>query len=102
MTENYQLKQQIQQTSAVEALKAAVQTIRKTGYFGCNQCPIYFEWPTANDLLNMPKNISIKLAELKHKIYSHSNADAFGAFKVILSNGISLPIFIPTVKMTKA
>jgi hypothetical protein len=50
----------------------------------------------------MPKNISIKLAELKHKIYSHSNADAFGAFKVILSNGISLPIFIPTVKMTKA
>ena len=39
----------------------------------------------------MPKNILIKLAELKHKKYGGSNA--FGAFQVVLSNGVSSPVF---------
>jgi hypothetical protein len=39
------------------ALQEAIQTMRKTGCFGWNQHPIGFEWPTANDLLQMPKDI---------------------------------------------
>ena len=65
--------------------------MRKTGCFGWNTYSIDFEWPTVNDLMQMPKNISIKLAALKHKNYGCS--DGFGAFQVVLSNGISSPVF---------
>ena len=63
--------------------------MRKIGCFGNNDNSINFEWPKANDLMQMPKNISIKLAALKY--YDNSG---FMAFQVVLSNGISSPVFI--------
>ena len=69
----------------LSAFQAAIQTMRKTGCFGRNDKPVDFEWPTLNDFLHMPKNISIKLAKLKQKNYS-AGSNAFEAFQVILSN----------------
>jgi hypothetical protein len=65
--------------------------MRKTECFGWNSFPINFEWPTEKDLLQMPKNNSFKLAELKYKPYSGSSA--FGAFQIIFSDGASSPVF---------
>jgi hypothetical protein len=65
--------------------------MRKTGLFGCNKKD-YIEWPTNNDLLQMVKNIPIKFQDLRYK-NSSSHTNLFGAFQVILSNGISSPVF---------
>ena len=39
-----------------QALVAAIATMRRTGCYGYNGVEIDFVWPSANDLLQMPKN----------------------------------------------
>ena len=65
--------------------------MRKTGLYGKSTSGPYIEWPTASDLLQMVKNIPNKIKDLKHK--KSTNPDYFGAFQVILSNGMSSPVF---------
>ena len=65
--------------------------MRKTGLYGIRS-DVNVEWPTANDLLQMAKNIPSKIKDLKHK-RSNFHTACFGAFQVILSNGISSPVF---------
>ena len=55
---------------------------------------VNFEWPKAKDLLEMVKNIPNKIKVLKHK--KSTSGNCFGAFQVILSNGISSPVFRAT------
>ena len=87
--------QQIQVLPAeikLKTLEDAIKTIRKTGMYGYRTFVGGFEWPTTKDLLEMVKNIPTKIQVLKHK-KSTSNGRYFGAFQVILSNGISSPVF---------
>jgi hypothetical protein len=53
---------------------------------------INFEWPKVNDLRNMVKNIPRKIADFRHKT-STTYKDLFGAFQVVLSNGMASPVF---------
>ena len=60
--------QQIQVSPAeaeLKALEASVKTMRKTGLYGYNT-KVNVEWPTANDLLQMVKNIPKKIKDLKY------------------------------------
>ena len=47
-----------------QGLEAAIQTLRKTACYGMNSDKPDFEWPTADDLLQMPKKMEIKLKDL--------------------------------------
>ena len=67
--------------------------MRKTQCWGWNNYAVNFEWPTAQDLLQMLKNkLNIKVADLKYKNWN-SNNDWFGGFQIILSNGTASPVF---------
>jgi hypothetical protein len=50
------------------------------------------EWPTACELLQMANNVPTKMKEF---LLRSSTADSnyFGAFQVILSNGVASPVF---------
>jgi hypothetical protein len=50
-------------------------------------------WPTDNDLLQMAKNFPIRMIDLKYQKSTAHNGEHFGAFQVILSNGIVSPMF---------
>ena len=65
--------------------------MRKTGLYGSTSIGVNIEWPTASDLLQMAKNMPNKIKDLKHK--KSTNPNYFGAFQVILSNGMSSPVF---------
>jgi hypothetical protein len=65
--------------------------MRKTGLFG-NDTRVNMEWPTAGDLLQMANNVPTQIIDLKYR-KSYINGNFFGAFQVILSNGISSPVF---------
>ena len=65
--------------------------MRRTECYGYAGNKPDFEWPTPNDLLQMSKNIAIKIQALKYKICS-KDKEVFGAFQVILSNGTSSPV----------
>ena len=62
--------------------------MRKTGLYGDNDY-VTIQWPTKKDLLEMLKDIPRKIKHLKYK----KSGDYFGAFQVVLSNGISSPVF---------
>ena len=80
----------------LKALLAAIASMRKTGCYGKNNWAVNFEWPTAEDLLQMAKkNIAIKVRELKYK-ENTSHSSYFGGFQLILSNGTSSPVFTAT------
>ena len=51
---------------ALKVLEASVLTMRKTGLYG-NSTGVNTEWPTANHLLEMAKNMPTKIIDLKHK-----------------------------------
>ena len=85
----------MKQLIAREALEVAIKTMRKTSLYGKDtNCSsrVRIEWPKANDLLQMANNIPTKISDLKHKI-STTHPNFFGAFQVILSNGMSSPAF---------
>ena len=71
--------------------------MRKIGCYGYNKWPINFEFPTAQDLLQMPKNKAIKVKDLKYDKASYFSANdwwkCFSGFQLILSNGVSSPVF---------
>jgi hypothetical protein len=74
------------------ALETAIKSIRKTGCYGTLN-KNNFEWPKAYDLRNMLKNMPTKITDLKHttsttSLYTH----CFGAFQVVLSNGMASPV----------
>ncbi len=69
----------------------AVKTIRKTDLYGMYKS-VNIEWPTVGDLLQMANSIPFKMIGLKYK-KSTTNTNRFGAFQVILSNGMSSPVF---------
>ena len=54
----------------LKALEEAIQTMRRTDCYGYAGNKPDFEWPTPNDLLQMSKNIAIKIQALKYKICS--------------------------------
>ena len=69
--------------------------MRKTGLYGFGT-KVNFQWPTAEDLLQMT-DIPTKMKDLMYKKstkYSEFNFH-FDAFQVILSNGVSSPVFDP-------
>ena len=68
--------------------------MRKTVHYG-HSYRVDIEWPTASDLLQMAKNIPFKIRDLKFKKSTAYN-QLFGAFQVILSNGVSSPVFSTT------
>ncbi len=70
-----------------KAVEQAIKTLRKTTAYGYATQP-NFEWPTANDLLQMPKNMQIKFKELQYKKCSN-DCSYFGGFTFTLSNGLS-------------
>ena len=71
--------------------------MRKTGSYGHTAGkPVNFEFPTPQDLLQMAKNnIAIKVKDLKYR-KSTSMSSWFGGFQLILSNGVSSPVFTCT------
>ena len=78
-----------------KTLEAAIKTMRKTGMFG-KVTRVNVEYPTASDLLQMAKNIPTKIIDLRHKTADGKYDHLFGAFQVILSNGVSSPVFSTT------
>jgi hypothetical protein len=77
----------------LQTLETAIKSMRKTECWGYNGCAINFEWPTAQELLQILKSTpSIKVADLKYKKRSDDNS-FFGGFQIILSNGKSSPVF---------
>ena len=66
--------------------------MRRTECYGYTDYDVDFVWPLPKDLLQMQKNIGLKIKDLKCKICSKDNS-GFGAFQVILSNGTSSPVF---------
>ena len=66
--------------------------MRRTECYGYTAYKVDFEWPLPKDLLQMSKNIALKIKDLKYKICS-KDKDYFGAFQVVLSNGTSSPVF---------
>ena len=65
--------------------------MRKTGLYGYTS-EVNIEYPKAGDLLQMANNVPKKIKDLKYK-KSTTNGNYFGAFQVILSNGMSSPVF---------
>ena len=66
--------------------------MRKTGLYGSNS-DVNVEWPTANDLMQMAKNIPTGIRDLKYCKSTYLSGRFFGAFQVILSNGMTSPVF---------
>ena len=66
--------------------------MRRTEGYGYTGYNVDFVWPLPKDLLQMQKNIGLKIQDLKYKLCSKDNR-CFGAFQVILSNGTSSPVF---------
>ena len=61
-----------------------------------NNWPVNFRFPTAQDLLQMPKNMAIKVQDLKYKKNTVNSENYFGGFQLIFSNGVSSPLFTGT------
>ncbi len=59
--EKYQSLIQSVEVENLKALETAIATLRKTKCYGGNKFPVNFECPTAQEMLNMPKNIAIKV-----------------------------------------
>jgi hypothetical protein len=77
------------------ALEDAIKTMRKTCLYGKDAnrgSRTRIEWPKVNDLLQMSNNIPIKIRDFEFKI-STNYPSYFGAFQVILSNGMISPVF---------
>ena len=70
--------------------------MREVPCYGYNYYPVNFRFPTAQDLLQMPKNMAIKVQDLKYKKDTVYNNNYFGGFQLILSNGVSSPLFTGT------
>jgi hypothetical protein len=66
--------------------------MRRTQAYGYTEEDVDFVYPTPNDLLQMQKNIATRIKDLKFKICSNDNR-FFGAFQVVLSNGVCSPVF---------
>ncbi len=66
--------------------------MRRTQAYGYTEEDVDFVYPTPNDLLQMQKNIATRIKDLKFKICS-KNSNVFGAFQVVLSNGVCSPVF---------
>ena len=71
--------------------------MRNTQCYGWNNDkPMNFQFPTAQELLQMLKdNIRIKIKDLKYK-QNTKEKNWFGGFQVILSNGVASPVFTAT------
>ena len=95
MTEKQlQVEKQAKAEKHLQAIEAAIKTMRKTECWGIKSSALNFEWPSAQDLLQMLKNTPIiKAADLKYKINQY-NVSYFGGFQLILSNGKSSPVFL--------
>ncbi len=78
----------------LQALQAAVKTIRKTGLYGKND-EVTIQWPKEKDLLEMVKNIPRKIKHFKYK----NSANFFRAFQVVLSNDVASPVFTASGKI---
>ena len=61
--------------------------MRKTECFGDLKEGINFEWPLADDIRNMPKNILIKINDISYK-KSTTSSKRFAAFQLRFTNGI--------------
>jgi hypothetical protein len=91
------VQHQVQQIQAVPsskqlaALEAAFKSIRRTRLYGFDN-NIAFEWPNVNDLWLMNKNMPKKIAEFRHKT-STTDKHCFGAFQIVLSNGMASPVY---------
>ncbi len=64
--------------SNFQALEEAIKTMRRTECYGLSR-DVDFVWPMPDDLLQMKKNIPIKIQDLKYKLCATRN-DLFGAF----------------------
>ena len=88
------LKEKEKQEKHLQALEAAIASIRKTECWGRKDYALNFEWPTKQELLEMLKSTpNIKVADLKYK-KKDGNSSWFGGFQLILSNGTSSPVFL--------
>ncbi len=65
--------------------------MRKTGLYGYDSRE-NIEWPTDTDLLQMANNLPTNLRDLKYQKGTFDDR-IFGAFQVILSNGVASPVF---------
>ena len=74
----------------LKALEAAIKSIRKTRGYG-NDWKVTYEWPKAEDLWKMFANMPTKIIEFRHAT-SSSERKLFGAFQVVLSNGMASPV----------
>ena len=81
----------------LKAAEVAIATMRNTPCHGHTyDKPVNFQFPTAQELLQMLKNnLAIKIKDLKYK-QSTSHGSFFGGFQVILSNGVASPVFTAT------
>jgi hypothetical protein len=78
----------------LQTFEMVIRSVRKSECWGRNYYAINFEWPTAQDLLQMLKTTpNIKVADLKYK-KKDGNSSWFGGFQLILSNGTSSPVFL--------
>ena len=78
LLEQEKLKQKLEAENDLKALQEAILTMRKTEWYGYSSKPD-FEFPTANDLLQMTNTKLIKIKDLKYKKSTADNSE-FGAF----------------------
>lgn len=84
----------------IESRKAAVRTLRKLPVFGYNNGGQYvpdYEWPTADDILEMPRDKPIKIATFTWKRCDQINT-VIGGLQINLTNGKSSPQFLTKVQ----
>ena len=65
---------------------------RKTQSYVTKEHQVNFQYPTAQDLLQMHKNVAIKIQRLMYKVNTASSS-FFIRFQSIYSNSVSSPVF---------
>lgn len=74
-------------------LRAAAKTLRRIPQFGNTENENDYEFPTKEDLEDMPTDRPVELESLMWKKNS-TNANHIGALQVVLSNGVKSEVFL--------
>lgn len=76
-----------------EILRNSIATMRKLPKLGaCQGDPITFDWPTESDLMSMPLDGPIKIANLKWKRANNMSSNFVGSVQIGLTNGVVSPL----------
>lgn len=83
-----------------DPLEKAIRTLRKLPPFVEHHAKkINFEWPTAQQILDMPRDKSFKVSEILYQVYrQYPDDSAINSLGLVLENGCKSPMFKGTEK----